>query len=226
MKISSQTKHYLLVATMTILIFLGLASFHVKAIDPNCHLPGEFDPLLVDLGQDGIHLGKEGEGVVFDLAGNGNPIAMQWTAKGGNEAFIVVDKNGNGIVDDGSELLTNFNLLLLENIAAPNGFADLAQYDHPELGGNDDGFITVADQVWSQINLWLDINADGISTLDEMLKPEGVEISRFNTVPKINNRTDPAGNILPLWAWAKNLTSQTGNTRYKMIDVFFKPIFN
>lgn len=226
MKISQQTKRYIIAACASFGLTVAMASFHANAIDPNCHPPGELDPLIIDLGQDGIHLGDRDETVVFDLAGNGNPMPMQWTAPNGNEAFLMIDKNGNGIVDDGSELFTNFNLLLLEHTPAPNGFADLAQYDALELGGNDDGFITIADQVWSQLNLWLDLNADGISTLDEVLKPDAININRFDTIPKINNRTDPAGNRIPLWSWAKDLTNTTGNRRYKMVDVFFKPLFD
>ena len=50
----------------------------------------------------------------------------------------------------------------------PNGFVGLAQYDARLLGGNDDGLITEADAIWPQLRIWLDLNADGVSTVDEM----------------------------------------------------------
>lgn len=189
----------------------------------DCLRTKPIDPLLIDIGQDGVHLGDKGIGVSFDIMGNGEPINLQWVKENGNEAFLVQDKNGNGIADDGSELFTNFNLLLTENRVAPNGFLDLAQYDLAELGGNDDGFITQADQIWQELSLWLDKNADGISTADEMLTLESTGLTHFYTIPKDNNRWDPAGNRLPLWAWAKNNDIKAHN-RYKMVDVFFKAL--
>lgn len=203
---------------------LSAVSMQANAALPRCHPPGEFDPIIIDLGQDGIHLGPAGTGVFFDLAGNGQPEHMQWTAPQGDEAFLVLDKNGNGYVDDGSELFTNFNMLILDGEVSPNGFADLAQYDRFGLGGNDDGFITTQDQIWSQLLLWRDSNADGVSTEDEMFSPDEFNITRFNTVPRISNRRDGAGNLLPLWSWAKNDNGNRGNRRFRMVDVFFKPL--
>jgi hypothetical protein len=211
------------VAKCTLIFTLGISAFAANAMIEVCEFDDPqtpLDPLVIDLGQDGIHLGEKGVGVMFDLMANGSPIRMQWTAPGGNEAFVVIDKNGNGIADDGSELLTNYNWLMLENTVAANGFADLAQYDQTALGGNDDGFISNADAVWHELNLWLDKNADGISTAHEMIKPANIGLTHFYTIPKENKRRDPAGNLLPLWSWGKNATAH-GNNKFKMIDVFF-----
>ena len=224
MNILKHTQHLTTVLLTSLVLISSASSFNAKAINPECHPPGDYDPLIIDLGQDGIHLGPAGSGVYFDLAGDGQALHLQWTAAYGDEAFIALDRNGNGIVDDGSELFTNYNLLLLEHTPAPNGFADLAQYDHPELG-NDDGLISQADLIWSQLKLWKDSNADGISTLSEMYTPQAFNIEHFNTVPKVNNRRDDAGNLLPLWSWAKKPVSHHGNRHFKMVDVFFKPLF-
>ena len=106
---------------------------------------------------------------------------------------------------------------------APNGFVALAQYDHLVLGGNNDGYISAQDSVWSQLSLWLDINADGISTNDEMLFLDDVGITRLDIIPKQSNQIDDAGNSLPLWSWAKD-ENTTNHGKYKMVDVFFKPL--
>ncbi len=203
------------------------------------------DPLLIDLGQDGIHLGDAGVGVNFDMIGDGNETFMQWVQYGGNEAFLVQDLNDNGIIDNGMELFgTGTHMLPLEltqqwpnldqtNVKsiqlalaaaaelAPNGFVALAQYDHPALGGNDDGYITNQDEVWSGLLLWLDDNADGISTADEMLQLNDVGITQLDIIPKKNNHQDPAGNSIPLWSWAVDENNNSHN-KYKMVDVFFK----
>lgn len=208
-----------------VVISLTAISMQAHAFIEQCHPPGELDPLIIDLGQNGIHLGPAGTGVFFDLDGNGQAEYMQWTAPYGDEAFLILDKNGNGFVDDGSELFTNFNPLVLDGEVSPNGFADLARYDRIGLGGNDDGFITPKDDIWGQLKLWRDSNADGISTTNEMFNPSEFDINHFNTVPRVNNRRDGAGNRLPLWSWAEKDSSSNGNQRYKMVDVFFKPLF-
>ncbi|NQZ11705.1 MAG: hypothetical protein HRT35_31525 [Algicola sp.] len=204
------------------------------------------DPLLIDLGQDGIHLGEAGVAVAFDMIGDGNPISMQWVAYNTNEAFLVQDLNHNGVVDDGSELFGNgtemvplhitsgatdrelkskFSTPIVLNIKelAPNGFVALAQYDHGVLGGNNDGYISPQDSIWSQLSLWLDTNADGVSTSDEMLQLDDVGITQLDIIPKQNNRMDAAGNSIPMWSWAKN-ENAVNHGKYKMVDVFFKPL--
>ncbi len=131
-----------------------------------------------------------------------SPNHVQWVKPGGDEAFLAIDRNGNGIVDNGGELFGVGTPLVFEGTNAPNGFVGLAQYDSIELGGNDDGYITKDDAIWSALRLWRDINADGISTRDEMLTPERLGITSFETIPKFGKRYDPAGNIIPYWAWA------------------------
>jgi len=176
------------------------------------------DPLLLDLGLDGIALGPRGVGVHFDNDGDGIMEHSQWVRQGGNEAFLVVDRNGNGAIDNGTELFGNGTVLTLEGDAAPNGFVALAQYDDPRLGGNDDGFITPADAVWSQLALWLDVDANGRSTPDEIMSLASRGIRALPTIPRLRMVQDAAGNIIPYHATA--LTSSS--SRMQMVDVYFR----
>jgi hypothetical protein len=176
------------------------------------------DPLLLDLGQDGIDLGPKGVGVLFDIDADGILEYSQWVRQGGNEAFLVLDRNGNGIVDGGAELFGNGTDLVLEGRRAPNGFVALAQFDDISIGGNDDGYITRDDVIWNGLALWLDSNADGISTPDEMLSLEDVGLVALPTIPKRKSRYDEAGNFIPFTASA--LTGSTPR-KMEMIDVFF-----
>lgn len=95
----------------------------------------------------------------------------------------------------------------------------MAQYDKAALGGNEDGFITADDEVWSKLSLWLDSNADGVSVDDEMWALSEYAIIQLSIEPKINNRRDAAGNSMPLWAWAEG--DVKGNKKFKMVNVFF-----
>jgi hypothetical protein len=175
-------------------------------------------PIVVDLGHNGIDLGRAGVGVHFDVDNDGIPELVQWVKPRGDEAFLTLDRNNNGIIDNGGELFGVGTPMALEGSTATNGFVGLAQYDSRSLGGNDDGWISAADQIWPHLSLWLDSNADGVSTPKEMLKPESVGFTAFETIPRSHKYYDDAGNILPLWAWAK------GERRFErslMVDVFF-----
>jgi hypothetical protein len=173
-------------------------------------------PIVIDTRRDGIELGPAGRGVSFDVNADGFPDSVQWVRPGGDEAFLTLDRNRNGLVDDGSELF-GVGTPLLTGGTAPNGFVGLAQYDQPLLGGNDDGVISRADAIWPELTLWVDSNADGVATREEMRRPESFGLTSFATIPKVRRYTDPAGNSLPYWAWA----SAGRRARAIMVDVFF-----
>src|SRR6187399_1507940 len=183
-----------------------------------CNAWGKCTPIVIDLGNNGINLGPAGVGVYFDMDANGTRDHLQWVKAGGDEGFLALDRSGNGIVDDGAELFGVGTPLVLEGRNAPNGFVGLAQYDSRQLGGNDDGLITEADAIWPQLRIWLDANADGVSTSDEMRSLKSFDLRALETIPKMRKYIDAAGNVIPYWAWAMQ---QRQPGRALMVDVFF-----
>ena len=179
---------------------------------------GGCSPIVVDLDNNGIKLGQAGAGVYFDVNADGRRDHVQWVRRGGDEGFLALDRSGNGLVDNGAELFGVGTPLVLEGRNAPNGFVGLAQYDSRQLGGNDDGLITEDDAIWPQLRIWLDLDADGISTFDEMRTLRSYGITALETIPKIRKYVDEAGNIIPYWAWA---TQRANPKRALMVDVFF-----
>ena len=178
---------------------------------------GQCSPIVIDTNKDGIKLGPAGRTVSFDVNADGFRDTVQWVRRGGDEAFLTLDRNRNGIVDDGSELF-GVGTPLLEGGTAANGFVGLAQYDQPLLGGNDDGVISREDAIWPELGMWLDSDADGVATRKEMRRPESFGLTSFGVIPKVRRYTDPAGNSLPYWAWA----GTTGRpARTAMVDVYF-----
>ena len=176
-------------------------------------------PIVIDLNHDGIKLGERGAGVYFDINADGVRDRMQWVRPGGDEGFLAMDRSGNGLVDNGAELFGVGTPLVLEGRNAPNGFVGLAQYDMRELGGNDDGLITEADAIWPQLRIWVDADANGVATSAEMRTLKSYGITALETIPKRHRYMDPAGNLIPLWAWAM----QNGKPgRALMVDVFFR----
>jgi trimeric autotransporter adhesin len=175
-------------------------------------------PIVIDLGNNGINLGQAGVGVYFDVNADGVRDHVQWVRRGGDEGFLALDRSGNGLVDDGSELFGVGTPLLPEGSSAPNGFVGLAQYDSRQLGGNDDGIINAADAIWPQLRIWVDANADGVSTYEEMRTLRSFGLTALETIPKIRKYRDAAGNIIPYWAWA---SQRERPGRALMVDVYF-----
>lgn len=194
--------------------------------DPCEHLPAKqlnndpcnVSPIVLDLDKNGFSFGGPATAVHFDIYGSGSPILMHWVVPNENDAFLVYDANRNGLVDDGSELFGNGSRMILQNNQlAPNGFVALGQHDLPELGGNNDGFIDPRDAIWSQLYLWLDQDADGTSTYDEMIALNELDLQHLETIPRDLHQFDQWGNWLPYWATAL----ATGGP-IDMVDVFFR----
>ena len=95
----------------------------------------------------------------FDYDGDGFAEMTEWIGK--NQGLLAMDRNGNGIIDDGSELLGN-QTILSNGRQAVDGYQALA-----ELDDNKDGIIDASDTSWSKLLVWVD-NGDGVTQNDEL----------------------------------------------------------
>ncbi len=102
------------------------------------------DPLVINFGGSPAQL--TGAKVSFDLNSDGKQEQISFVA--GGSGFLVLDSNGDGKVNNGSEMF---------GPQTGDGFAELASYD---ADGN--GWIDESDPVFSKLQIW---TAEGLSSL-------------------------------------------------------------
>jgi hypothetical protein len=182
---------------------------------------GTCSPVLIDLDNNGFHLSSKAEAVSFDLDGDGQAEAWTWTLADSQDAFLVLDRNGNGVIDSGKEMFGG-NTVLSTGELARKGYIALAEFDLPSLGGNFDGFIGPEDAVFPLLRLWVDTNHNGESESSELLALSPTGLLRLAYDDKLSWRRDGNGNLFRYKSKAWR-TNTSGNERViNTYDVFLR----
>lgn len=163
------------------------------------------DPLVIDLFGNGFHATSVAEGVEFDIAGRGQVRATAWLTPNSGQYFLAMDRNGNGRIDDGSEL---FGMTPLANGTLPsNGFESLKALD-----SNGDGLIDANDKQFSRLVLW-----DGdVSGAVSKLMPLSQAVSSISLDYQVKDQSDEHGNRI----YAKSVVKLANGQTREIADIW------
>ncbi|MCJ8325164.1 MAG: hypothetical protein HRU29_11895 [Rhizobiales bacterium] len=158
-------------------------------------------PLVLDLDGDGLDIiSLENSNAYFDLNENGFAEKTAWIAP--DDAFLALDINGNGQIDDLSELFGGQYV---------NGFTSLAQHDD-----NADGVIDANDSVYSDLLLWQDANGNGISEASELSSLASQGITSIDLEASYIDKWED-GNWL-----SHESTFESANGSGSIVDIWFE----
>jgi hypothetical protein len=172
-------------------------------------------PIIIRLSPGAYEMTGADKPVWFDIDADGVRDHLTWTAAATDQAFLWLDRNGDGRVTDGSELFGTSSPLR-SGARAVNGFEALAELDQ-----NDDGRIDARDPQWSFLKLWFDGDHDGVSTDREIRSLSASGIVSFATSYHWTGRRDGHGNRFAYQGTA--LVEHHGAVTPRAIyDVFFQ----
>ncbi len=148
--------------------------------------PVRYDPLTIDLDGDGLETVGTSAGILFDPTGSGVKTGTGWVKP--DDGFLVLDKNGNGLIDNGRELFGDSTIKSNGQLAL-DGFDALR-----DLDSNADGKVDVSDAQFNNLKVWRDLNQDGTTQNGELFTLGQLNIASINTGSTANSQTLPDGN--------------------------------
>jgi Calx-beta domain len=159
-------------------------------------------PIAIDLNGDGIQTIALEAGVTFDIFNNGQQTNVGWLS--GDDAFLAIDSNNNGEIDDRGELFGG-------NVG--EGFAKLETFD-----SNKDGVVDSGDDLFGDLKIWRDVNVNGKTEAGELSSLSAANIAALNVAYTNQFSTDAQGNVLG----EKSTAIDTSGRSLDMIDIYFR----
>lgn len=161
------------------------------------------DPIVFDLDGDGIDLTHHTRGAHFDLLGDGKAVNTAFVT--GGDAFLALDRNGDGQINSGQELFG-------EQHGAANGYEELRKFD-----SNLDGVIDKNDDVYDELLLFRD-NGNGKTEDGELITLADAGIASINLDYSEVDRRAAGGNRLAQLATFRRTNGTLGRTADALLN--------
>ena len=139
------------------------------------------DPLMLDLDGDGLELEAASSAILFDHNADGIRTSTGWI--GADDGILVRDLDSDGWITTGRELF-GIDTMKSNGQYASSGFDALR-----ELDSNGDGNFTSADTAWNSVQVWRDLNQDGMSDAGELSSLDSSGIRRIGMTGSSTNST-------------------------------------
>ncbi|MBX3678890.1 MAG: cadherin-like domain-containing protein [Rhodocyclaceae bacterium] len=160
-------------------------------------------PIVIDLDRDGIEtVSRANSGGSFDLFGNGHAIESGWV--GADDGMLAIDLNGNGRIDDISELFGGNT--------KGDGFAKLAQFD-----SNGDGVVNADDADFAKLSIWQDANGNHQTDAGELRSLADAGVASLKVGYEELPFLDAQGNL----HLERSSATMSDGTSVDMTDVYF-----
>ena len=157
---------------------------------------------MLDLDGDGVELTSlEASQTLFDLDADGFAQRTGWVKP--DDALLVIDRNGNGRIDDITELFGDGDT---------DGFTELR-----ELDSNNDGVINAQDTEFANLRVWQDRDQDGVSDADELQGLTAAGITSINANATESGTTNAGHEV----SHTSTFTKSDGTTG-AIVDVWFE----
>jgi VCBS repeat-containing protein len=165
-------------------------------------------PVALDLDGDGVEFVTSAAGTLFDYNGDGIAETTAWV--GPDDGLLVLDRNGDGRINDGTEL-----------VFAEDGLSDLqglaARYD-----SNGDGNLDATDADFSRFGVWRDSNGNGVTDPGELQSLTEAGIARIGLVSDGLSYTAADGQVV---VRGEALFSRVDGSTGRLADAVFATNF-
>ena len=177
----------------------GLSSTRTRTM--HVHVLNQTSPIVLDLDGNGIQtIALENTQGTFDLLNTGTPVRSGWISSG--DAFLAVDLNRNGRIDNRDELFGG---------ELGEGFAKLASYD-----SNGDGTVNKKDARFKDLRVWQDKNGNHRTDKGELKTLKQAGVKSLNTGYSVNEETQNGNQFIE-----RGTAVRSNGQTIEMSDVYF-----
>ena len=163
---------------------------------------GLISPLVLDLDGDGVELTSLSTSqAAFDLDADGFAEHTGWVKA--DDGLLVLDRDGNGRIDDISELFGSDT--------AADGFIKLAELDQ-----NGDGLIDAGDAHFADLRVWTDQDQDGFSDGTELKSLQELNVASISLDAQAVSQTIEGNSVSAIASYTR-----TDGTTGAVADVWF-----